>query len=165
MRHLRRKLTVRAHGDRLVLVKRKQERIEHVWMKAFLWALYRPPYPDLGVEIDVGDTYKPDVVAMNRRRRRPTFWGEAGHVGPEKIDALVTRHPDTHLAFAKWDNSLDHTRQAIEAAVHDTTRRAPIDLIRFPPGGDERFLDAKGRVSVSWDELHWIRVGNAAPLG
>jgi len=49
----------------------------------------------------------------------------------------------------------------VEAAVHDVTRRAPVDLLRFPPDSGERFLGEKGRVSVSWDEVGWIRVGNA----
>ena len=162
MRHLRRKLTLRAHGERLVLVKRKQERIEHVWMKAFLWALYRPDYSDLQVEVDVGDKYKPDVVAWDRRRGRPRFWGEAGHVGPEKIAALLERYPATHLAVGKWDTPLDPTRATVEATMHDVDRQAPVDLLRFPPDSGERFLDDKGRVSVSWDAVHWIRVGNAA---
>ena len=161
MRHLRRKLTLRANGDRLVLVKRKQERIEHVWMKAFLWALYRPDYPESAVEVDVGDKYKPDVVALDRRRGRPRFWGEAGHVGPDKIEALLERYAATHFALAKWDAPLDPIRETVEAAVHDVTRRAPVDLLRFPPESGERFLDEKGRVSVTWDEVGWIRVGNA----
>ena len=101
MRHLRRKLTLRAHGEQVVFVKRKQERIEHVWMKAFLWALYLPEYPDLTVEVGIGDKYKPDVVEMDPRRGRPRFWGEAGHVGEDKIEALTSRYPATHFAIAK----------------------------------------------------------------
>lgn len=56
-----------------MVVKRKHERIEHVWMKAFLWALYLPQYPTLSVELEIGETYKPDVVAMDRERGRPEF--------------------------------------------------------------------------------------------
>lgn len=37
---LRRKWTLRAHGERVVFVKRVSERREHVLMKALLWALY-----------------------------------------------------------------------------------------------------------------------------
>jgi len=161
MRHLRRKLTVRAHDERLVLVKRKQERIEHVWMKAFLWALYGERYADLNVEVDVGARYKPDVVAVDARRGRPRFWGEAGHVGPEKIETLVDRYPGTHLAIAKWDTPLAPSRETVESAVHTSERTAPIDLLRVPPDGDERFIDENGRVSVSRDALTWVRIGNA----
>jgi hypothetical protein len=161
MRHLRRKLTLRAHGEQVVLVKRKQERIEHVWMKAFLWALYLPEYPELSVEVDVDDKYKPDVVAMAPRRGRPRFWGEAGHVGPEKIEALLGRYPDTHFAFAKWATSLDPVRAPVEAVVHDADRSAPVDLLRFPADSAERFVDPKGRLSLSWSDLSRVRVGNA----
>jgi hypothetical protein len=100
-RHLRRKLTLRAHGTPVVFIKRKQERIEHVWMKAFLWALYLPTYPDLSVEVSIGDKYKPDVVAMDSIRGQPRFWGEAGHVGADKITYLVERYPQTHVALGK----------------------------------------------------------------
>ncbi len=161
MRHLRRKLTLRAHDEQIVLVKRKQERIEHVWMKAFLWALHLPHHPDLDVEVAVDDKYKPDVVAMDRRRGRPQFWGEAGAVGPEKTEHLVTAYPDTHLAFSKWNRSLDAVRDPVERAVRTTDRTAPIDLFRVPPDGAERFVDAKGRIALSRDDLTWVRVGPA----
>ena len=159
MRHLRRKLTLRAHGEQIVLVKRKQERIEHVWMKAFLWALHLPEYPDLDVEVDVDDKYKPDVVAMDRRRGRPAFWGEAGAVGPDKIEHLVTAYPDTHLAFSKWNRSLDAVRDPVDRAAQTADRTAPIDLLRFPPDSAEQFVDAKGRIAVSRNDLTWVRVG------
>lgn len=58
---LRRKWTLRAHGEQVVFVKKRNERAEHVLMKSFLWALYLPDYPDLTVEISIGDRYKPAV--------------------------------------------------------------------------------------------------------
>ena len=164
VRHLRRKLTLRAHGEQIVLVKRKQERIEHVWMKAFLWALVLPTHSKAQVKVGVGDKYTPDVVAMDRRRGRPSFWGEAGHVSPEKIEALIGRYTGTHLAIAKWDTPLDPTLDVVEAAVHDTSRTAPIDLLNFPPDSGDRFI-TDGHVSLRLYDLpssvEWIRVGNA----
>ena len=161
MRHLRRKLTVRAQGEPIVLVKRKQERIEHVWMKAFLWALYRPDYPDLGVEVSIDDRYKPDVVAIDARRGRPVFWGESGHVGPEKINALLARYPDTHFAIAKWDAPLDDTAATVTDALSACARSAPVDLLRFPPDSAERFIDEKGRLTPTVDALERHRLGPA----
>jgi hypothetical protein len=152
MRHLRRKLTLRAHGDQIVLVKRKQERIEHVWMKAFLWALYLPDYPDLSVEVSVNDRYKPDVVKIDPFRGRPEFWAEAGHVGPDKITALLARYPDTHIAIAKWDTPLDDTADIVRTARRDTSRSAPVDLLRFPPDSADRFIDEKGRISIEHED-------------
>jgi hypothetical protein len=55
-----------------VFVKRKQERIEHVWMKAFLWALYLPEHPDLLIRAQVGkvrswQSWGPCVVYIRNR--------------------------------------------------------------------------------------------------
>jgi len=161
---LRRKLTLRAHGEQVVFVKTKQERIEHVWMKAFLWALYLPTYPNLTVEVRVGDKYKPDVVQMDARRGRPVFWGEAGQVGPDKIASLVRRYPDTHFAMAKWDTRLDPFIEIVEEAVADVDRTAPFDLLRLPDGAGERRIDDRGRISIEFSDVTWTRIGDLTRL-
>mgnify|MGYP002761551570 CR=1 FL=1 len=162
--HLRRKLTLRAHGHQVVFVKQAHERIQHVWMKAFLWALYLPDYPDVAVEVGVGDRYKPDVVQTDALRGRPEFWGEAGRVGAEKITDLVQRYPHTHLAIAKWDTTLTPFIETVEDAVHDGDRHAPVDLLRFAPDAADRYVDDSGRVSLTFDDVVWTRVHNAAPF-
>jgi hypothetical protein len=161
MKHLRRKVTLRAHGEQVVFVKHKQERMEHVWMKAFLWALHLPAYPDLAVEVDVGDTYKPDVVQMDRVRGVPVFWGEAGHASPDKMASLLRRYRDTHVALCKWNRSLDPFLEPIETAVHGVDRTAPVDLFSVPDDAADRWIDDRGRISVTRADLTWIRVGNA----
>jgi len=98
---------------------------------------------------------------MDRRRGRPQCWGEAGTVGPEKIEYLFTRYPDVLFAFGKWNRSLDPLLETVERAVHTTERTAPIDLLRFPSDSAERFVDDKGRIAVSRDDLTWVRVANA----
>jgi len=156
---LRRKLTLRARGEKVVFVKQRHERIEHVWMKAFLWALYLPQYPGLAVEVKIGDKYKPDVVKMDLRRGRPVFWGEAGQVGPGKIESLVRRYPETHFAMAKWDTRLAPFVEIVEAAVADVDRDAPFDLIRFPEDAGSRFI-ADGRIEIDFPDVNWTRIGN-----
>lgn len=155
MRHLRRKLTFRAHDEQIVLVKKKQERIEHVWMKAFLWALYLPTYPDVEVEVGVNDKYKPDVVSMDPRRGRPRFWAEAGDVGPDKIRHLVTRYPDTPLAFAKWNQPLRHVREPVEDAMAQADRSASVDFLRFSADAADQFVDEKGHICITFDDVAW----------
>ena len=103
---LRRKWTLRAHGRQVVFVKKPYESDTHVLMKALLWALYLPAYPELTVEIAIGDRYKPDVVALDARGE-PGFWGEAGDVTTAKIRSLARRYRDTHFALAKWDTRLE----------------------------------------------------------
>lgn len=155
---LRRKWTLRAHGRQVVFVKKPYESATHVLMKALLWALYLPDYPDLTVEVGIGDRYKPDVVALDDRGE-PRFWGEAGEVSVAKIRSLARRYRDTHFALAKWDMRLDPLMAIVSAALEGPRRRAPFDLISFPADSADRFVDDDGSIHVSHDELEWVRLG------
>ncbi len=154
---LRRKWTMRAHGEQVVFVKRINERREHVLMKAFLWALYLPQYPDLTVETPISDRYKPDVVSLDPCGS-PRFWGEAGQVGPGKIHSLVRRYPETHFALAKWDTRLAPFIDAVQGILAEFEGSEPFDLLRFPADSAERFIDDRGNISVSQSDLEWVRL-------
>ncbi len=154
---LRRKWTLRAHGQQVVFVKKVNERAEHVLMKAFIWALYLPTYPDLLVEVRVGDRYKPDVVSPGPHGA-PRFWGEAGHVGPDKIRSLARRYRDTHFAIAKWDTRLAPWVTLVREALENWERTAPFDLICFPPDSAERFLDGRGHIHVAHQDIEWVQL-------
>lgn len=158
---LRRKWTLRAHGEQVVFVKKSNERTAHVVMKALLWALYLPQYPDMAVEIRIGDRYKPDVVSLDERGR-PRFWGEAGAIGAQKIDSLARRFRDTHFAIGKWDTGLAPFIDLVSDALAGRTRSAPCDLIRFPADSAERFIDEWGNIHVTHDDLEWVRLGGKA---
>lgn len=153
---LRRKWTLRAHGRQVVFVKRRNERAEHVVMKALLWALYLPIYGNLKVEVPVGDRYKPDVVAQDLEGR-PSFWAEAGRVSPRKIETLAKRYRSTHFSIGKWDTTLEPLLETVIAATKGLGRTAPFDLIRFAPDSHRRFIDADGVIHISFDELEWRR--------
>lgn len=153
---LRRKWTLRAHGRQVVFVKRPIESSNHVVMKALLWALYLPQYPDLTVEIAIGDRYKPDVVSLNDRGE-PRFWGEAGDVTTAKIRSLARRYRRTHFALAKWDARLDPLVAIVEDALRGLNRTAPFDLISFPPDAVDRFIADDGTIRISHADLTWIR--------
>ncbi len=138
---LRRTLTLRApDGEKLVLVKKRGESIEHVLMKAALWALYRPTYPGVQVEVAIGDAYTPDLVALAPPPGglaygdpEPVFWGEAGKVSANKWRSLLRRFPDTHFALARWNERLEPHAATIRQALDGRPRRAPVDLVRVPP--------------------------------
>ena len=83
---LKGKWTLQAHGQRLVVFKKSGEKTSHVLMKAFLWAIYLPEFPELVVELSIGHRYKPDLVAV--RDGRPVFWGECGQVSSAKLRQL-----------------------------------------------------------------------------
>lgn len=159
---LPRKWMLHAHGKRNVFVKGAQESAEHVLMKIFLWALYLPQYPDLDVETRIGDRYKPDVVQLSAPlfdgSREPVFWGESEQVSSKKIRALVRRYPATHFAIAKWDHSLKPHAAIVTEALDGVNRSAPFDLIRIPGVGAQRFIDAEGSVSITFEDVEWLRL-------
>lgn len=154
---LRRKWTLRAHEEQVVFVKKVNERAEHVVMKALLWALYLPTYPDLAVEIPVGDRYKPDVVSLDARGQ-PRFWGEAGRVSKDKAHALARRYRATHFAIAKWATRLDPWIEIVEDAIAGLERTAPIDLLNIPSDSASRFIDDRGVIHLTHQDLTWVRI-------
>lgn len=163
---LRRTLTVRSadDGEKLVLVKKRGESIEHVLMKAALWALYRPRFPDVQVEVHVGDAYKPDLVALRPPPGglaygdpEPVFWGEAGKVSPSKWASILRRFPDTHFALARWNERLDPHARTIEAALDGRPRRAPVDLVRVPPDLGAR-IARDGTLALTASDVERVRL-------
>ena len=155
---LRQKWTLRAQDKQIVLVKKHYEKSTHVLMKGFIWALYLPYYPNLTVEIGVGDRYKPDVVALDQQGM-PEFWGEAGQITVEKIRSLLKRYRSTHFAIAKWKSSLTPLIGIVEEALDGLRRSSPVDLIRFEDDSAQRFIDAHGQITLDHDSLNWVRLG------
>lgn len=156
---LRRKWTLRAHGQQVVFIKKPIEHVHHVLMKAFLWALYLPHYPALKVEYAIGDRYKPDVIALHPTDpyAAPLFWGEAGQVSESKIQSLVRRYRQTHFAIAKWKTGIHHVQGNVEKAVAGISLAAPIDLLIFPADSAERFIH-DGTIKISHDDITWLRL-------
>lgn len=155
---LRRKWTLHAHGEQVVFIKNPHERTAHVVMKALLWALYLPQYPGARVETRIGDRYKPDVVWLDMQGQ-PRFWAEAGAVSTQKIDSLARRFRDTHFAIGKWDANLAPLIELVSASLEGRRRTAPFDLITFPPDSAARFIDERGNIHITHDDLEWVRLG------
>jgi hypothetical protein len=154
---LRRKWTLRAHGQQVVFVKRAHEHATHVLMKALLWALYLPTYPDIVVEIAIGDRYKPDLVALEPGGS-PRFWGEAGQVSVAKIRSLTRRYRATHFALAKWDIRLAPLMDTVATALARARRTAPFDLICFPADSAARFINEQGEIHLTHTDIEWQRL-------
>ena len=154
---LRRKWTLKAGNRQMVFVKRSKEHHTHVLMKAFLWALYLPEYPDLTVEVSIGDRYKPDVIACDESGQ-PAFWGEAGKVSVEKIRSLARRYRHTHFAIAKWESNLTQVIPLIHDSIADLHRSAPFDVVRFSANSAEQFIDQDGYVRLTHDDVEWSRI-------
>jgi hypothetical protein len=149
--HLRRKLSFRAYGRTLVLVKRSQEKIEHRQMMALLWALYLPAYPDLRIDVSIGARYRPDLVQFGADGQ-PVFWGEAGEVGLEKLRSICARYRNTHLVFAKWAINLQPFAAMIDSALAGVRRGAPTELIGFDAAA-ACFVDPTGQVMIDFADV------------
>ncbi len=149
MDYLRRKLTVRAQGQSLVLIKRPIESGEHVLQKALLWALYLPRYPNLRVEVELPQPsrYKPDLLALDRQDE-PVFWGECGVVALDKLRFLLNRYRQTHFVFSKWATRLDPFADLIQKALPTHRRTAPVELIGFPADAD-KYIGEDGAISIA----------------
>jgi hypothetical protein len=153
---LRRKWTFRAHGRQMVFVKKSFESEIHVLTKAFLWALFLPDYPNISVEIRIGDRFKPDLVQLDHRFR-PIFWAEAGRVSQRKTRSLIQRFRSTHLVFAKWNMNLEPLQKMIEKEIKSIRRSAPFDLISFPAGSEERFIGRNGVIDITFNDVYRVR--------
>lgn len=152
-----RKRLLRAGEQKVVFARGLNESAEHVWMKAFLWALYLPMYPDLTVEIRIGDRYKPDVVQLDAEGK-PLFWGESGKVSLTKIESLTRRYRETHFAIAKWNMKLDALVETVRTARTRYRGGAPFDLLAFPADAPARFVQPDGTIQIAHTDIDWVRV-------
>ncbi len=156
-----RKRMLRAGGRQNVFARGRNESAEHVLMKAFLWALYLPQYPDLTVEIKIGDRYKPDVVQMETTRfgdLRPVFWGEAGQISVKKIESLARRYRETHFAIGKWETAIAPYVAIVQEATRGLERAAPFDVIRFPGDSASRFIDRDGVIHITFADVERVSI-------
>lgn len=147
-----------------MLVKKRGESIEHVLMKAALWALYLPEYHEMQVEVPIGDTFKPDLVqlapppgGLAYGAEEPIFWGEAGKVSRQKWAPLLRRFPDTHVALARWDERLGPTEALVRTALGSRPRRAPVDLVSLPPDA-ARYVSADGSAGLAGADVERVRL-------
>ena len=151
---LQRKWTFRAHGQSLVSFKKSGEKSSHVYLKAFLWGIYLPSFPDITVEVSVGLRYKPDLVSWDEMRQRPRFWGECGQVTLDKLGNLFRRFPETHFAVAKWEQApfwVDHLAEILKPLK----RKAPVDLLIFkePSQRLSDWLNERGEIQVRREDV------------
>lgn len=157
----RRKWKLYAHDQHIIVVKGTAEKFTHPLMKALLWALYMPQYPNISIEIRIGDKYKPDVVAFEPDSELggspPIFWGEAGQVGADKIKSIARRYRETHFAVAKWDVNLHHYETWLGDLLHGIKRSAPFDLISFPDRCAEDCIDDDGTIKINFKQVELVR--------
>lgn len=147
-----------AHSRRLVLHKPRGESVQHLVLKALLWSLLLPTYPDASCETDIGHRYRPDVIALSTDQQ-PLWWGECGSVSLAKLDELATTFPSTRLTVAKWGHS-DASGYAgyLRSQLSLRRRSAPIEVLSFPADSVERFVSDLGEISLDLSQIQVVPV-------
>lgn len=151
-RHLRRKITLTLGGKQFVLVKKPGESMEHVLGKAAAVALYRTAYPDLSIEVPVGDKYKPDVVSLDHAGR-PRFWAESGTVSKQKLTKLFKRYPDTHFVFLRFGAVAPGFRTLVERCIPGG-HRGTVEVLGLPHDLAERLETGLRRTDCERYMMH-----------
>jgi hypothetical protein len=154
-RSLRRKLTFRANGATLVLVKRPEEKEEHVLQKALLWALYLPRYRTLRVEVPLPfpSRYKPDLLAMDGEQL--LFWAECGATATDKLTDILRRYRATHFVFSKYAGRTSGAHpftRSIALALQGLKRSAPVEFICFDESS-ARFVREDGTIDLQPEQI------------
>ena len=160
-KHTPLELSLTAHGSTLRMAKNPGESVEHLLLKALLWALMLPSHPTATCELDLGLRYRPDVVALGVNGV-PQWWGECGSVKASKLQDLAAAFPNTRLSVAKWGRSdLRGYATALRSELAlSTTRTAPFEVVSFPADSVDRFLSDDGELSVSFDNLNVVQLSD-----
>lgn len=152
------KVKVQAHGRQLVLTKKAGEKPSHVWLKAGLWYLYLPRYPDIQVELSIGHRFKPDVIALatatlQQANPAPLFWGECGQITPSKLEKLFHQYPSTHFVIAKWEHATNW--EALLDGLLSDSKKPPgqsrrgakkVELLCFPSDTPQLLVESRLRL-------------------
>ncbi|MFP4089473.1 MAG: hypothetical protein ACLFT3_04150 [Cyclobacteriaceae bacterium] len=159
MENLSRKWSFRIDGQKIILVKRPEEREVHVLMKIFLAKLYTPLYEDIKIEVRYAaeHRYKPDLISTDLWGKA-LFWGECGEVSLEKIQTLLSKYRETHFCFSKWEANPRFFEKIILDALAQVKRKrtAPVDFINFSEK-DKEAISERGDVLIDWQEIYYRR--------
>ncbi len=124
------KLTVRVGQRKHVFAKGSGESERHVLLKALLFATFVDQYPDLLVERNIGQRYKPDLVALGPYQS-VRFWAESGVTSRDKVRWLVRHVRDGHLVFARQAGAGDTFPDLVAEAVSRETRHGLVEVLSF----------------------------------
>ncbi len=124
------KLTVRVGQRKHVFAKGAGESERHVLLKALLFARYVGQYPDLLVERNIGQRYKPDLVALGSHQS-VRFWAESGVTSRDKVHWLVRHVRDGHLVFGRQSGASDTFPALVAEALARETRHGLVEVLSF----------------------------------
>lgn len=109
-------LNLTANGVTKTLEKKRMETLQHVLTKAMIWKLFMNDYPNMEIELDIGDpNYLPDVVGTTTNEATDitwntteiSFWGESGRMKVHKALDLMRRYPNAHIVHCRWSIDIE----------------------------------------------------------
>lgn len=157
---------VTANGVTKTLEKKRMETLQHVLTKAIIWKLFMNDYPNLEIELDIGDPdYLPDVVSTSRTSFNQTetlFWGESGRMKVHKALDLMRRYPRMHIVHCRWGIDLESFVRPfidyLEAELQDEDVKKWKGTFSFAslPLDVWKFIDEdNGTILIERSDLDW----------
>ena len=155
-----------ANGVTKTLEKKRMETLQHVLTKAMIWKLFMDEYPNLEIEMDIGDPdYLPDVVGTRTTPSNETeilFWGESGRMKVHKALDLMRRYPNAHIVHCRWSISIDSFMapfvEYLETELkHEDTSwwKGKFSFASLPLEVWEFIDEDTGNILIERDDLEW----------
>lgn len=167
-----------------VLEKKRQETLQHVLTKAVLWKLHCDRYPNIEIELDIGDKdYLPDVISLpspdikrsidncsvevtaSPSELKPLFWGESGRMKVHKAVDLMRRYPTTDIVHCRWSMELDDITAPLQDHLQSLYDQDALEDLPLRPGRFRfaalpldvwRFIDEDtGMIHITDNDLEW----------
>jgi uncharacterized protein YaeQ len=106
--------------SRLFLAKKQGESLDHVLMKLCAYLLFY--HPDLKVEVDASQHYRPDLVRLDERGD-PVQWVDCGSTALRKLDRIASKNRKTTIDIVKpTARTLTLFKAAAEAKIERPER-------------------------------------------
>jgi hypothetical protein len=135
------RLNLTANGVTKTLEKKRMESLQHVLTKAMIWKLFMEDYPDIEIEMDIGDPdYLPDVIGLDATSGEPVFWGESGRMKVHKAVDLIRRYPKAHIVHCRWGMEIEQFAEPLETYLQEQFDEGTLDLPLFPSSWEGKFV-------------------------
>jgi hypothetical protein len=160
------KLNLTANGVTKTLEKKRMETLQHVLTKAMIWKLFMDEYPDLEIELDIGDPdYLPDVVGTSTTTSNHTeisFWGESGRMKVHKALDLMRRYPNAHIVHCRWgidvESFMGPFTEYLETELQDEDTswwKGKFSFASLPLEVWEFIDESTGTILIERSDLEW----------
>jgi hypothetical protein len=159
-------LNLTANGVTKTLLKKRMETLQHVLTKAMIWKLFMDDYPNLEIELNIGDPdYLPDVVGTTTTTSNHTeisFWGESGRMKVHKALDLMRRYPSAHIVHCRWGIEVESYMgpfiEYLETELYDEDTswwRGKFSFASLPLKVWEFIDEDTGTILIERSDLEW----------